>query len=372
MLSQTFGIEIECYLPAGMTHAVIARKLTEAGVETAAEGYNHNLRTHWKVVTDGSLGDYTRGAEIVSPVLTGEAGLAAIRKVCDVLVAEGVTVNRQCGLHVHVGARNRSVDWFQALIISYAHFEEVIDGVLPRSRRADNNSFCRSMRPFVEAVKRATDIYGVCRAVANNQGPYARYRKLNCESFARHGTVEFRQHSGTIEADKAVNWVLLCLSLCHKAAETARPMVAPAPVAAPAAVAAEPQPIVYRGRQVTRTNWPEAWSMLQLMRRPQGASLEELQADSGMRRPMPALRCRLFGYEHREVNGRHFAINPLANVAAPVAQAQPAPVAVAPVALPDATLAGLVAHARLGKPVAAYFEARAAHFAARAAIRAAA
>jgi hypothetical protein len=35
-----------------------------------------------------------------------------------------------------------------------------------------------------------------------------RYHKLNTESYWRHNTVEFRQHSGTIEYEKISNWIL--------------------------------------------------------------------------------------------------------------------------------------------------------------------
>ena len=36
-----------------------------------------------------------------------------------------------------------------------------------------------------------------------------RYYKINFQAFATHGTIEFRQHSGTLDADKAANWVRL-------------------------------------------------------------------------------------------------------------------------------------------------------------------
>ena len=35
-----------------------------------------------------------------------------------------------------------------------------------------------------------------------------RYCKINAESFFRHKSIEFRQHSGTINYDKISNWIL--------------------------------------------------------------------------------------------------------------------------------------------------------------------
>ena len=77
----TFGAELECFLPYGISHREAAAKITAAGIECNAESYNHSARPTWKIVTDGSLGDYSRGAEIVSPVLSGEEGLAALATV---------------------------------------------------------------------------------------------------------------------------------------------------------------------------------------------------------------------------------------------------------------------------------------------------
>ena len=43
--------------------------LTEAGIEVASERYNHDLRPHWKLVTDSSLNgnDCNLGGAPISP-----------------------------------------------------------------------------------------------------------------------------------------------------------------------------------------------------------------------------------------------------------------------------------------------------------------
>lgn len=50
--NRRFGIEIEAY---NCEKGVLARELREAGIAVAVEGYNHNTRDHWKLVTDSSL-----------------------------------------------------------------------------------------------------------------------------------------------------------------------------------------------------------------------------------------------------------------------------------------------------------------------------
>ncbi len=39
---------------------------------------------------------------------------------------------------------------------------------------------------------------------------------MNAESFMRHGTVEFRQHAGTVEFNKISNWIRICGMLITK------------------------------------------------------------------------------------------------------------------------------------------------------------
>jgi hypothetical protein len=108
----TFGVELEFIMPVGMTRDRIATMIQQAGVMCMSEQYNHTTRTHWKITTDASLG-YTRGAEVVSPILRGEAGLEATRKVCQILTQTGCKVSKKCGLHVHVGCSNYEIGFFK-------------------------------------------------------------------------------------------------------------------------------------------------------------------------------------------------------------------------------------------------------------------
>ena len=220
----TFGVELELIMPRGTNHYGLAYAISRAGVACASEGYNHTTGSNWKVVTDGSLGDYARGAEVVSPVLEGEAGLAALRKVCDAVKAAGCKISKKCGLHVHVGARNFAFGTFKNLAMLYASAERHIDAFMAPSRRGaqGGNGFCRSVRIAAHLMERADTIDAVARACHQSPGRESargsgRYCKLNFQSFWQHGTVEFRHHQGTVEADKAINWTRFCLRMCQAA-----------------------------------------------------------------------------------------------------------------------------------------------------------
>lgn len=209
---QTYGVEFEVIMPRGMTHVELARRLFEAGVPTNAEGYNHSVRSHWKVITDGSLGNYRSGAEVVSPILSGMEGIEMIRKVCRVLGETRCRANRRCGFHVHVGARGRPFAFFKNAMMMYAKFQDVLDTVVAPSRRASANVYCNPVR-LDPSWETATELNQLSRS---NQGD--RYRKLSVASYWRHGTIEFRHHQGTVEAEKAENWVRMCLRLAASAA----------------------------------------------------------------------------------------------------------------------------------------------------------
>jgi len=204
----TYGIEIECIRPANVSMAEYARRITEAGVPCNAEHYNHNVRASWKIVTDGSLSDrHGVGMEVVSPILRSEADFAAIRTVSAVLLAGGCKINKTCGLHVHVGLPRREHRLPINVLRIYNAFEPVIDSLMPPSRRGSANGYARPTA-FSARMSGASDLNALRLAYGSD-----RYRKVNLESIWRHGTIEYRQHAGTIEAEKIIAWATLVLKL---------------------------------------------------------------------------------------------------------------------------------------------------------------
>lgn len=207
-LSQfTFGAELECWVPQGMSHEGVARAVSDAGIPCTREAYGHHTMTRWKVVTDASLGSYTRGAELVSPVLRGEEGLRQIEQVCAVLTRIGCKITKKCGYHVHVGARDEDVNFFKRLLQLYSRHERVIETALPESRK--HNQYCGPIS--THGIDRMETRDEVLRAFGASD--LHRYRKVNVHSWFRHGTVEFRQAAGTVEADKASFWTKFCLRM---------------------------------------------------------------------------------------------------------------------------------------------------------------
>lgn len=213
---RSYGIEIECFLPEGTTREDLAAAITSrlGGLGTCnAEHYNHVTSRNWKIVTDGSLGDYARGIEIVSPVLSGAASLATVEVVCRALNDFGCSVNKKCGLHVHVGVGAAPLHFWKNIVSMYSVFEGVIDRMMPASRRGSANAYCRTMTganinniAVSESFDRIYSLFG-----------RGRYSKVNMASYLRHNTVEFRQHSGTTDANKVTKWTVMCLKMVDTA-----------------------------------------------------------------------------------------------------------------------------------------------------------
>ena len=196
--TRRFGVELEAY---NCDKNVLARALQEEGINVRTESYNHNSRPHWKIVTDSSLrGNQT--FELVSPILEGEAGLKELKKVCWVLDACGAKVNVTCGTHVHFDASAFNMDTWKNVALTYKNIENIIDKFLPESRT--NGHYCKSLSRITASLIQSVDsITALQQQVFRSD----RYFKVNVQSYSRHRTVEFRQHSGTVSFEKLSNWI---------------------------------------------------------------------------------------------------------------------------------------------------------------------
>lgn len=197
----TFGVEIECFVNRGAIRTAAER----TGMAYEYEGYNHrDGHDYFKFVTDGSVRGMADPIECVSPVLSGVDGKRALKTACTTLNTAGANVNQTCGLHVHVGAAKLTAKQYCNVFVNYAYLEAVIDTFMAPSRRADNAYYAATLQDHIYDLNYATSIEGVRRALGS------RYHKVNAESYARHKTIEFRQHAGTTNFDKIINWVSFC------------------------------------------------------------------------------------------------------------------------------------------------------------------
>lgn len=197
--TRKFGIEVEF---VGATDHAVVRELRRLGLDAEVEGYNHQTRAHWKVITDASVAG---GYELVSPPLSGRDGFEQVRKACEALAAAGATVDRQCGLHVHHEIRDLDATQIKQLVRGWAGSQAAIDGLVARSRR--NGRWAGHFRTHdLDHWDRLAD--NADESTIRSHVSYVdRYRALNLQGYPRYGTVEVRQHQGTTNAKKIIAWI---------------------------------------------------------------------------------------------------------------------------------------------------------------------
>lgn len=258
MSDRTFGIELEI---VGLSEEGAFLALRHAGIPVNDPQYwraKHN--NIWNITEDGSLDSPDgRTAEVVSPILHGSEGLKQVRKVCQALEAFGAEVNKTCGLHVHVGAKELTPGEVVKIITRYAEHEDFINRLVHPSRRK-SAPFCSSMKPYVSKLdpelmveekkeikhlQAAIDVCPICdnsccrtcrmrkkqirglRNKIDSGVKFAtveeiaalvddRYTNINIQAYCKHGTLEFRQHNGSINATKVVNWIQFVLNFVEQ------------------------------------------------------------------------------------------------------------------------------------------------------------
>jgi hypothetical protein len=200
----TFGIEIECVLPAGTVEC--------GGYHTgrAIPG----LPTGWNAQHDASINANStpaapkQGAEIVSPILTGADGIRQVIEVCRWLESVGAKVNQSCGFHVHIGWAGTGAQ-LTKLVRLVSKNERGIFAATGTKQR-EQSHYCR---PICSDNR--------YRALANGMRVRMteRYFSLNLTNLRRGGkkTVEFRAFAGTTSVVKVLAYVQLCLGLVEKA-----------------------------------------------------------------------------------------------------------------------------------------------------------
>ncbi len=198
-LGMTIGIEIETVRESNqnvLNH--LRNEITD--IEFNDVGYTHNTTPYWKIVRDGS----TNGAELVSPILNQENVFDQITRICQSLNRmENIEVNRTCGLHIHLKWDGMTTEQIKKIFQRYFDYKNDIDLIMPISRRDSNNMYCLEISR--NDVRRVNNYDGSLRGMWSLLR--TRYKKINLESLRKYGTLEFRQHSGTMDHTKILNWL---------------------------------------------------------------------------------------------------------------------------------------------------------------------
>ena len=210
----TFGVEIEGLLP----DETIDRESIRVG------GYHRGIQIPglpdgWKAEDDCSIGERTgkTGLEVVSPILRGSDGLRQLIEVCQKLRLWGWTMNRNCGLHVHVGtgdlwsdSLNRSPEFLRKFAALVMRNETGLFASTGTKVREYNGYSSSARREFAGMIHDLTP--------DNVSRRCTRGRTLNLQPLAStKRTVEFRVFQAGIKVSKVATYVQMCLGLVCKA-----------------------------------------------------------------------------------------------------------------------------------------------------------
>lgn len=197
----TFGVEIEC----GVARGAIRTAAERTGMAYEYEGYNHrDGHSYFKFTTDSSLHGLGDEIECVSPVLQGTDGKRQLKAACKTLNLANARVNRTCGLHVHIGAGKLTGKQYANVFNNYYYLESLVDTFMAASRRGNHSCYSATVQDH-PALTSCNTVLQVQRVLGND-----RYHKINPMSYNRHQTIEFRQHQGTTDYEKIINWVSFC------------------------------------------------------------------------------------------------------------------------------------------------------------------
>lgn len=141
------------------------------------------------------------GCELVSPPMNyNQESFDKIHIVCESLNRLGAKVNRTCGLHVHIDTlwlrtfgQSRQSEFLNYMWDSYCNDEDIFDSLVNEDRRGDRNEYCHTLKNRRNCME-------------------VRYHKLNVVAYAQHGTIEFRHHHGSVNADEITSWVKNCMT----------------------------------------------------------------------------------------------------------------------------------------------------------------
>ena len=239
-MTYKIGIEIECKLQNGVSLDDVLRQIAAAGISCNDQRHTHTGRLNgceWKLVRDGTHSD--DGAPVWEFVTEPLVSMKRIeRRVIAMtsVLQQYCRVDRNTGLHIHFdilgkyhfrrrvdtstyegkfkALRNKPARLFLAEITrNMRYFQPIFDAFVSPSRRG--NSFCEPLpnHPYIESKSDCLEF------AENRRGDFLedpvlalgrnKYRTLNIRNMESRGTIEYRQHQGTLNPTKILNWVKL-------------------------------------------------------------------------------------------------------------------------------------------------------------------
>ena len=176
---------------------------------------------------DGSI-EGEHGCEYISKPMNGDQLFHEIDAMGDYLWNEEYHMNRTCGLHIHIDARDLFYKELKGIMLVVKSFEDTIFSMLPNSRSKTN--WCKKLPISKQNIMQMHSDSDFIASWYDYCGEYpsmdkyndSRYHGLNLHARVYLGTIEFRYHSGTNNKTKIKNWITICQSIVQKGIEISK------------------------------------------------------------------------------------------------------------------------------------------------------
>jgi hypothetical protein len=160
-----------------------------------------SVPNRWKITIDLSV-SINRSMEIASPILFGVDGLFSLVIVSTAMRHEGCETNFNCGVHVHIDARQLQFVHVKNICKNWIQYERVIAQFFPEARRGCLAAQYISSVDMItndgmyNNIDRSRDYSDLIRFISNHN----RNVTLNVNNLKEHQkkTLEFRMHPGTL------------------------------------------------------------------------------------------------------------------------------------------------------------------------------
>ncbi len=204
-----------------------------------------------KSVFDGSLrleDGKAHGAEYVTGVLNGDAGLIHLHDIVNEL-SKRCQINKLCSVHVHIGSVDFNQEFIVYMYMLGMYLEDEIFSIMPASRSKSeycnkikkldlsikmNNSYDISIINAFERIRKIIGVvdkpedYKISKEKDHPLGHCCGYKRdtprywwlnfvpamYNIRSNKSY-TIEFRNHSATLNYRKIENWILICMGIVN-------------------------------------------------------------------------------------------------------------------------------------------------------------
>lgn len=199
-----------------------------------------SIPTGCGIARDGSVsGPNSTGFEVITQPASLDLLETIIKSSCEALRENGFSINKTCGLHVHLDARDFMSDGkkLARVMRTFYAVEDLIFSLLPPSRW--DNHYCQSLSKnycfddfkesfSVEDFEQAWYAIGDYRfsigdddidRFKGSKYNHSKYSGINFHATMYRGTIEFRHHAGSLNAFKILHWINLLQRILKYALE---------------------------------------------------------------------------------------------------------------------------------------------------------